>query len=102
MAFRIGNAGALVAAGIAIYIAVIVAQSQAAASLCDRYSVGARIEDVENLDGTFFLSRMGPAPDLDQPGAQSAIFCASATMCDTSCRLTVKDGLVVESDFSAL
>ena len=93
--------GALVAAGIAIYIAVFVAQSRAAADLCEKHPVGSPIDNIEEIEGTFFLSPMGPVPDSDQPGAQTTIFCASTTMCDRSCRLTVKDGLVVEAVFSA-
>ncbi len=102
MEFRIGTAGPLVAAGIAIYILVMVAQSRAAAELCENHPVGSQIDSIEDIEGSLFLNRMGPLPDSDQPGAQFAIFCASLTMCDTSCSLTVKDGLVVEADFSAL
>jgi hypothetical protein len=54
------------------------------------------------LEGYFLLKRMGPNPDPDRPGAEYAIYCANFTMCDTSCRLTVKDGAVVEAEFLAL
>ncbi len=101
MAFRMGKAGPIVLAGIAIYVLTMVAQGRAAASLCDRYSVGTRIEDVENLDGTFFLTRMGPLPDPDNPAAQSVIFCANMTMCDTSCRLEIEDHVVKSAHYSA-
>ena len=102
MEFRMGKAGPLVAAGIAIYILVMVAQSRAAANLCDRYSVGTRIEDIENLDGTFFLTRMGPMPDPNNPAAQSVIFCASMTLCDTSCRFEIEDQVVKSARYSAM
>ncbi len=97
MAFRMGKAGPLVLAGIAIYIAVVVAQSRAAASLCDRYSVGTRIADVENLEGTFLLRRMGSIYPII-PGAQNVIFCAPLTMCDVSCSLEIENGLVTKSE----
>ena len=101
MEFRIGKAGPIVIAGIAIYVMVMVAQSQAAASLCDRYSVGTRIEDVENLEGTFLLSRMGRInPDIRAP--QNVIFCASMTMCDDSCSLEIEDGLVTKSEHRSM
>ncbi len=103
MEFRMGKAGPLVAAGIAIYVLVMVAQSRAAANLCDRYSVGSRIEDIEDLDGTFFLSRMGPFPEHpDKSGAQEVIFCASLTMCDTSCWLEIEDQVVKSARYSAI
>lgn len=99
MAFRFGRAGPLVLAGIAIYILITVAQGRAAASLCDRYSAGTRIEDVENLDGTFFLTRMGTInPNI--PAAQNVIFCASVTMCDTSCTLEIEDRVVKSARYS--
>ena len=78
------------------------APGKAAADLCEKHPVGSPMNNIEDMDVSFFLSRMGPIPDPDQPRAQYAIFCAVSTMCDTSCRLTVKDGLVVEARFSAL
>ena len=100
MEFRMGKAGPLVLAVIAIYIGALVAQNRAAANLCERHPVGSPIESLEAVE-SFFLNRMGPMPDADRPGAQIAIFCAGMTLCDTSCRLTVKDGLVIEGVFSA-
>jgi len=96
-----GKAVLIVFAGIAIYIMVMEAQSRAASSLCDRYSVGTRIEDVENLEGTFFLRRMGGInPDIRAP--QSVIFCAAMTMCDDSCSLEIEDGLVTKSEHRSM
>ena len=101
MEFRMGTAGPLVLAAIAIYIGAIVAQGRAAAHLCESHPVGSPIDSLENIE-SFFLNRVGPIPDADRPGAQIAIFCAGMTLCDTSCRLTVKDGLVIDETFSAL
>ncbi len=101
MAFRLGKAGPLVIAGIAIYVAIQMVQSRAAASLCDRYTVGARIDNVENLEGTFFLTPMGHFdPEIAAP--QTVIFCAAATVCDTSCRLEIENGRVTKSEYSSL
>ena len=101
MEFRMGKAGPLVAAGIAIYVLVMVAQSRAAANLCDRYSVGSRIEDVENLDGTFFLTRVGSIIPIIS-GPQTVTFCASLTMCDVGCRLEIEDQVVKSARHSAI
>jgi len=101
MAFRLGKAGPLVIVGIAIYIVVNVAQTRAAASLCDRYSVGTPIKDVENLEGTFFLTPMGHY-DPNIPAAQKVIFCAATTMCDVSCSLQIENGVVKKSEHHSL
>ena len=58
--------------------------------------------NIEDLEGTFFVTRMGPFPDLDQPGAQDVMYCSNISMCDTSCRFKVKDGRVIEARFSAI
>ena len=78
------------------------APGRAAADLCDNYPVGSPIDNNEHIEGTFLLSRMGPTPDPDRPGVQQVTFCAVTTMCDTSCRLTIRDGLVAEARFLAL
>lgn len=101
MEFRIGKAGPLVVIGIAIYVLVMVAQTRAAEDLCNRYSVGSMIGDIENLEGTFFLTCMGPLPDPNNPSAQSVMFCANMTMCDTSCRLEIEDDVVTNARYSA-
>ena len=91
----------LIAVGIAVYISVLIAQSRAAANLCERYPVGSHIEDLEGLEGTFFLTRMGPINDSNIPGRQKVIYCAALTMCDESCSLEVEDGLVKRAKYSA-
>jgi len=78
------------------------ASGRAAAKLCKNHPVGSPISNIKDIKGSFLLKRMGPSPDPDQPGAEYAIFCANFTMCDTSCRLTVKDGVVAEARFLAL
>ena len=85
---------------VAIYIAVSISQSRAAANLCARYPVGTQIESLDSLNDTLFLTVMGPISDPKRPSAQQFIFCASLTMCDTSCSLVIEDGLVKQSNFS--
>lgn len=95
-----GKLGLLLAAGIVTYVAVLMVQTHAAETLCNNYSVGSSIEDLENLDGTFFLTRMGPLDVREDPGTQRVIFCAGLTMCDTSCSLEIKDRIVKVARFS--
>ena len=100
---RTGNiVGLLVLGGIAAYVMLLFAQRNAAAELCDRYPVGASIEDLDDLEGTFLLTRMGPLDDPEKPGTQRVIFCAGLTMCDTSCTLEIKDRVVTDARTSKL
>lgn len=92
----------LVACGIAVYISVLMAQNRAAADLCSNYSIGTHIEDLEDLGGTFFLTRMGPIPKPNNPSAQKVIYCAALTMCDESCSLEIEDGVVIRAEHSTL
>ena len=92
----------VICCAIGLFVLVSFGQGWAAAKLCENHSVGTRIDNLEDIEGSLFLSAMGPLPDRDQPGAQDVIFCASLTMCDTSCSLKIKDGLVVEAKYSAL
>lgn len=94
MARAIIKLGLLIVCGLGVYISVLVAQTRAAANLCDSYPGGSRIEDLATLEGTFFLTQMGPIDDPNISGTQKVIFCASLTMCDTSCSLEIEDGVV--------
>ena len=78
------------------------AQNRAAADLCSNYSIGTHIEDLEDLGGTFFLTRMGPIPKPNNPSAQKVIYCAALTMCDESCSLEIEDGVVIRAEHSTL
>jgi hypothetical protein len=95
-----GKSGLILVCVIAVYISVLTAQSRAAANLCENHPVGSRIKDLENLEGTFALTQMGPTNDLSRPGAQEVIFFAALTMCDTSCSLEIEDSLVIRASFS--
>ena len=100
---RTGNViGLLVLGSIAAYVLLLSAQRNAASELCARYSVGASIEDLDDLDGTFLLTRMGPMDDPENPGTQRVIFCAGLTMCDTSCTLEIEDRVVTDARKSEL
>jgi len=87
---------------VGFFIFIAFASHRAAANLCENHPVGSRMANIEELEGTFFLTRMGPFPDLDQPGAQDVMFCANISMCDTSCTFKVKDSRVIEARFTAV
>jgi hypothetical protein len=97
-----GKLGLLLVSGVVAYVLVLMAQNHAAVNLCDSYATGSRIEDLEDLDGSFFLTRMGPFEIPENPGTQRVIFCATLTMCDTSCSLEIWDRVVVNARFSGL
>lgn len=98
----IGKIALFIFLGLGIYAFFTFAQGRAVANLCDNYPTGSRIENIEELEGTFLLTRMGPLPDPEKPGVETVIFCASLTMCDTSCNLEIENGRVTEARHSAL
>ena len=95
-------AGLLLVGGAGIYVAALNTQSQAAASLCENYSVGARVDNPESIDGTSFLKLMGPISDPARPYTQKLVFCASMTMCDVSCSLEITDNVLTDVTFRSL
>ena len=76
--------GLLVVGGVAAYVMLTMAQSRAAANLCEKNPAGTRIADPESLDGTWLLDLRGPIGDPERPGTEKLIFCAGMTMCDVS------------------
>jgi hypothetical protein len=95
-----GTSGLVVVAGVVTYVLVLMAQTNAAENLCEKYPAGSEVAEIEKLDGTFFLTRMGPLQLPDAPGTQRVIFCAGMTMCDTSCSLEIKDRVVTDARYS--
>jgi len=91
-----------IAIGIGLYVFLLVAQGRAVDNLCEEHPAGSRIENLEDLEGTFFLTRMGPLPDPKQPGIEKVIFCAGLTMCDKSCSLEIENGQVMRARHSSL
>ena len=89
---------------VGLFIFTIFASHRAAANLCENHPVGSLMANIEDLKGTFFLSRMGPFPDPDpdQSGVQDVMFCSNISLCDTSCSFKVEDGIVIEAKFTAV
>ena len=98
----IKNMALLMLFGMGLYTFLLLAQGRAAADLCDNHPAGSRVENLEDLEGTFFLTRMGPIPNPKEPGTEKVIFCAGLTMCETSCRLEIENGRVTRARYSAL
>ncbi len=86
---------------VGIYLVVLFAQIRAAANLCDSFPIGSQIESLEDIGGTFLLTRMGPLRDPTRSGAEKVVFCASLTICETSCRLEIEDGRVKHARHSS-
>ena len=97
-----GKFGLLLLGGVVAYVAVLTAQSRAAASFCESYSVGTRIEDSQRFDGSFFLTLRGPIPDPQSSDTEIFIFCAAMTLCDVSCQLEVTNDVVTDASFRSL
>ena len=97
-----GKLGLLLLGGVAAYIVVLTAQSRAAENLCESYTVGAKIDDAESMNGTWLLTLRGPIGGPQRPDTDIYIFCAALTMCDVSCRLEVTNSVVTDAAFRSL
>ena len=100
MKFRMGRGGPVVLVMVIAYVGTLLAQSRATESLCERYTVGTRVSNIEDLEGTFLLSPMGEFRN-DQTGRQEVIFCASMTMCDDACAIVIENGTVTAARHSS-
>ena len=91
--------GLLILFGIGYYVYSMWRQSKEIEELCASYFVGAEAENMRNTSLEFGVQLMGPYEIEKQPGVQKFIFCAPLSMCDVSCALEVKDGVVTSSDY---
>lgn len=71
-------------------------QVRDAKELCTSYQSGDQMPSIEALDDEYLLHPMGPFDVESMPGYQDVIFCASATMCETACRIRFKDNEIIE------
>lgn len=77
----------------------ILLQTKHAKTLCSSYKVGDHMPSIEKLASEYSLHPKGPYEIKERPGFQQVIFCAPATMCDDSCRITFKDEKIIEIEY---
>lgn len=79
----------------------ILLQIKHAKNLCSSYKVGDEMPSIAKLDSEYLLHPVGPFELKDRPGYEHVIFCASATMCEVSCQITLKDGKISEIEYES-
>ena len=66
-------------------------------SVCALFPVGAPVGDLTKIEADYSVQFMGIFTDNKKPGTQKALFCASLTLCDTSCSVEFKNNKVTAS-----
>ncbi len=90
--------GLVLVFGIATYAYLLTKQIADVEALCSAFTEGAAVGDLRGLEDRYSLKLMGPFAVQDKPGTQEAIFCASMTLCDTSCSVEFQDGRVTKAE----
>jgi hypothetical protein len=65
--------------------------------VCALFPTGSPVGDLKALEQKYSVQLMGPSPPEKKTGIQSAIFCATMTMCDNSYRIEFKDNKVISA-----
>ena len=93
--------GLLLILGVGFYVYSLRTQSRDVAELCSVYPEGASVTNLAEIAGGYSGRLMGPFKLEDKPGTEAFIFCSPLTMCDVSCSLEIKDGVVIKSAYSS-
>ncbi len=94
--------GAFILGGIGLYIYSITKQIDDVKSVCSLYPVGAKAEGFEAIEKQYSVKYMGIFKERKDSETEQALFCATLTMCDTSCRLEFKNNVITKSKVSNL
>jgi len=91
----------LVVLVIAAYLYTMRSQALGVTELCARYPEGSPVGNLIEIAREYSAKLMGPQAVKGQPETEQAMFCAALTMCDVSCSLEIKDGVVTKSVYSS-
>ena len=94
--------GLLILAGMGAYIYSIIDQAADVDAVCLHFPKGTPVGDLKTFEERYSVKLMGPFEVKDQPGTHRATFCATLTMCDTSCTIEYRNNVVIESAVSNL
>ena len=70
--------------------------------ICSMHPKGASVEHFKELDQKYSVQYMGPSKVKEDPETMQALFCATLTMCDTSCTIEFQGGKVTNAYVSNL
>ena len=98
----VSTIGVAIVIGVGAYIYSINDQISDIEEVCSLFPEGTVVEDLKEIEINYSVKLMGPIDVKDKPGTQQAIFCAVLTMCDTSCRVEIKNDRVIKAGVSNL
>lgn len=85
---------------IGAYIYAISDQISDAEEICSLYPKGTVVSDFREIEKKTSLRLMRPYDATDKERKQTVLFCATLTMCDTSCSFDVLDSRVIQAKFA--
>ena len=94
--------GVVLVLGAGAYIYAYNKQLADVEEVCSLFSKGEAVGDLREIENRYSLKLMGPYAVKSQPETQQAIFCASLTMCDTSCGIEFRNDRVTRAEVSRL
>jgi len=98
----IGSVLGLLVLGLGFYIYSMQAQTRDVAEFCSTFPEGSRAESLFAVAQSFSGTLMASDKFADYPGPQQFVYCAPITMCDVSCSLEIKEGVVIKSEYRSL
>ena len=94
--------GILVVLGFGWYGYAWYAETRDVARLCSAYPKGAVADGLLELADDLSAKLMGPIPNDKSGSGYKLTYCSPITMCDVSCSIEVRDGVVIASDYFAM
>ena len=88
--------------GVGSYAYLFYKQISDVEEVCSLFPTGQVVGNLEEIENNYSLQLMGPFAVNDKPQTQQAIFCASITMCDTSCSIEFQNNRVTRAEVSRL
>ena len=88
--------------GVGAYAFFLVKQLADVDEVCSLFRQGAAVGELQRIEEDYSLKLMGPFALRNKAGTQQAIFCASLTLCDTSCSVEFRNGRVTSAEVRGL
>lgn len=93
----VSTAGVLIVAGLGAYVYALNDQISDIREVCSLFAEGAPKGDLFEIETEYSVRLMGLSKVNDKPGTERAIFCATLTMCDTSCSVEIQNDRVTKT-----
>lgn len=91
--------GIILVGWIGLYMFMLLTQTSDVKSICEAYPIGATLPSLQSLRKNYSAQVNGPYKNHGVDGEENLIICAPSTMCDISCNIFYKDGVVTKSYF---